>query len=72
MTEPFHLLGDPTSPILIIVDHASNHVPEGIDLGLAPEVLEQHVAWDIGVAQVAALLREQGDCCAVLAVSRAL
>ena len=66
MTEPFHLRGDPASPILIIVDHASNHVPDGIDLGLSPEVLSQHVAWDIGVAQVAALLVEQGDCCAVL------
>lgn len=66
MTEPFKVLGDPASPILIIVDHASNHVPEGIDLGLAPEVLSQHVAWDIGVAEVAALLVERGGFCAVL------
>ncbi len=71
MTASFRILGDPAAPILIIVDHASNHVPEGIDLGLPPEVMHEHVALDIGVAEVAALLVERGDCCAILAgVSR--
>jgi len=71
MTAPFHIIGDPAAPILIIVDHASNHVPDGIDLGLPPAVMEEHVALDIGVAEVAALLVERGDCCAILAgVSR--
>ena len=66
MTAAYHILGDPTAPILIIVDHASNHVPEGIDLGLPPEVMSEHVALDIGVAEVAALLVERGCCCAIL------
>jgi predicted N-formylglutamate amidohydrolase len=66
MTAPFHVLGDPIAPILIIADHASNHVPEGIDLGLPPEALTEHVAIDIGVADVAALLVEKGDVCAIL------
>jgi predicted N-formylglutamate amidohydrolase len=66
MTAPFHVLGDPLAPILIIADHASNHVPEGIDLGLPPEALTEHVAIDIGVADVAALLVEKGDVCAIL------
>jgi predicted N-formylglutamate amidohydrolase len=66
MTAPFHILGDPAAPILIIADHASNHVPERIDLGLPPEVLNEHVAIDIGVAEVAALLVETGQCCAIL------
>jgi len=66
MTAAFQILGNPTAPILIIADHASNHVPEDIDLGLPPEVLTEHVAWDIGVAAVAALLVDQGDCCAIL------
>lgn len=66
MTAPFHVLGDPLAPILIIADHASNHVPEGIDLGLPPEALNEHVAIDIGVADVAALLVEKGDVCAIL------
>ena len=66
MTAPFHILGDPAAPVLIIADHASNHVPEGIDLGLPPEVMQEHVAWDIGVAQVAALMVERGGVCAIL------
>ncbi len=63
---PFRILGDPAAPILIIADHASNHVPDGIDLGLPPEVMGEHVALDIGVAEVAALLVETGQCCAIL------
>lgn len=66
MTSPFHVLGDPAAPVLIVADHASNHVPDGIDLGLPPEVMNEHVALDIGVAEVAALLVEMGECCAVL------
>jgi predicted N-formylglutamate amidohydrolase len=66
MTAPYRILGDPSAPILIIADHASNHVPQGIDLGLPPEVMKEHVALDIGVAEVAALLVERGDVCAIL------
>lgn len=66
MTAPFHVLGDPAAPILIVADHASSHVPDGIDLGLPPEVMREHVALDIGVAEVAALLVEMGQCCAIL------
>ncbi|XUU60103.1 N-formylglutamate amidohydrolase [Erythrobacter sp. HA6-11] len=39
--------------IVCVADHASNHVPDNIQLGIAPELLEQHVALDIGVAGVA-------------------
>jgi len=66
MTAPFQILGDPAAPILIIADHASNHVPDGIDLGLPPEAMTQHVAIDIGVAQVAAALVAGGGYCAIL------
>jgi predicted N-formylglutamate amidohydrolase len=66
MTVPFEILGDPAAPILVIVDHASNHVPDGIDLGVAPHVLHEHIAYDIGVAQVAALLVAHWNCCAIL------
>jgi predicted N-formylglutamate amidohydrolase len=66
MTAPFHILGDPAAPILIVADHASNHVPDGIDLGLPPGVMSEHVALDIGVAEVATLLVDAGHCCAIL------
>lgn len=39
--------------ILTIVDHASNHVPADIDLGIDPALLTQHIAWDIGAAALA-------------------
>ncbi|MDP7345150.1 MAG: N-formylglutamate amidohydrolase, partial [Alphaproteobacteria bacterium] len=39
--------------ILLLCDHASNAVPPGwATLGLSPERLEQHIAWDIAAAQV--------------------
>ncbi len=57
MSETFRLLGEPRfGGILAISDHASNHVPEGIALGIAPERMDEHVAVDIGVAEVGALM----------------
>lgn len=57
MTHPsdvFRMLGDPQpGGILIVADHASNRVPDGIDLGIAPDLLGEHIAIDIGVAGVA-------------------
>lgn len=51
---PWRLLGEPRfGGILIVSDHASNRVPADINLGVAPELLDQHVAVDIGVAGVA-------------------
>lgn len=41
------------SRVLTIVDHASNHVPDDIDLGIDPALLATHIAWDIGVAALA-------------------
>lgn len=46
--------------VLLIADHASNHIPADIDLGIDPTLLTQHIARDIGVAEVAQLLVEGG------------
>lgn len=46
--------------VLLIADHASSHVPGDIDLGIDPVLLANHIAIDIGVAEVAALLVEGG------------
>jgi len=56
--QPFRTIGgDFNRGLIIICDHASNAIPPGLDnLGLAPEALEQHIAWDIGAARVAAHL----------------
>ena len=38
MNDPWVILGQPESGgILVVCDHASNHVPEDIDLGIDPE-----------------------------------
>jgi predicted N-formylglutamate amidohydrolase len=39
--------------ILTVVDHASNHVPDEIDLGIDPALLETHITWDIGARSLA-------------------
>ncbi|MES2987263.1 MAG: N-formylglutamate amidohydrolase, partial [Pseudomonadota bacterium] len=33
--------------VLLLCDHASNAVPEGIDLGIPAELLDLHIAIDI-------------------------
>lgn len=50
------IAGDETTGILLIADHASNHVPADIELGIAPSQLDTHIALDIGVAELAASL----------------
>ena len=60
MSEAFSILGQPRfGGILVVSDHASNRVPDDIDLGIAPELLTQHIAVDIGVAQVGALMAQR-------------
>jgi len=66
MSEAFTLLSRGAAPILIVADHASAHVPADIDLGIDPALLETHIAIDIGVAEVAALLVERLSCSAIL------
>lgn len=67
MSEVFSVIDHGDTPVLIICDHASNHVPDDIDLGLAPELLDTHIAIDIGVAEVAALIAGRIGCKAILA-----
>ncbi len=37
------------SPVFVFCDHATNHIPNGLDnLGLSSADLDRHIAWDIG------------------------
>lgn len=45
--------------LLIVVDHASAHVPPDIDLGIDPALLEKHIAIDIGAAPLARALADR-------------
>ena len=53
---PVALIENPSgrSPVLLICEHASNHLPARYaDLGLTPDQLESHIAWDPGALCVA-------------------
>ena len=53
--------------ILTVVDHASNAVPDGIDLRIDPALMTTHIAWDIGAENLA---RELGYPAHIATVSR--
>lgn len=66
MSEAFTRIDGGSVPIVIVADHASAHVPAGIELGIDPALLSTHIAVDIGVAEVAHLLAAQLGCVAIL------
>ncbi len=62
------LAGDLTKGCLIVCDHASNSLPPAYgSLGLEPDQLARHIAYDIGVAEVTANLSRLMGVPAVLA-----
>lgn len=65
---PFTILNPQgRTDIVITCDHASNVVPADYgNLGLGPEDLVRHIAWDIGAAGIAQRLSQQFDCPAIL------
>ena len=57
--------------IVCVADHASNNVPGGIDLGIDPALIHEHIAIDIGVEAVAErLARDHGIPAHLACVSR--
>jgi predicted N-formylglutamate amidohydrolase len=47
------------SPFLLVADHAGNAIPRALGrLGVAPQELRRHIAWDIGIAGVGRLLAD--------------
>ena len=57
------------SRILLLCDHATNIVPEDVaggDLGLPPQEMARHIAWDIGAAGVTEALSGVLDAAALL------
>jgi len=69
MSAPVVLPG--AGDILLLCDHASNQVPEGIELGIRPEQLDLHIALDIGAEPLTRALAARLGAPAILAaVSR--
>lgn len=70
-SQVYRIVGTPRfGGILVVADHASNRVPEGIELGIAPELLNEHIAIDIGVAGVAERMVRPGIAAYLANVSR--
>ena len=69
---PWRHVGEPRKGGLVVVaDHASNFVPDDIELGIAPGLLEKHIAIDIGVEGVAErMARRHGVPAHIACVSR--
>ena len=64
---PYRIIGTPRfGGILIVADHASNRVPDDIDLGIEPALLELHIAQDIGVLGVATRMAQRPGTAAFL------
>lgn len=60
VSEVYRQIGTPARRgIVCVCDHASNRVPEDIDLGVAPELLNEHIAVDIGTEAVIEMLWAQ-------------
>lgn len=58
---------DGETPLVLICDHASNKVPRSLNgLGLSAELLDDHIAWDIGAAAVTRIVAKRLDCPAFL------
>jgi predicted N-formylglutamate amidohydrolase len=72
MTEAFRQLGTPTpGGIVCTADHASNHVPADIALGIPAQLLHEHIAVDIGTEAIAErLARDHAIPAHIAAVSR--
>ncbi len=45
-------------PVLITCEHASCALPDGVSLGVSPDVLTSHVGWDRGASEVATALAQ--------------
>ena len=65
---PFEIIGEARpARWLVTCDHATNVVPEGTPpLGLPPEDMERHIAYDVGAAGVTVALAEALDAPAIL------
>jgi len=65
---PFELIRPVgASPIVLVCDHASNRMPGRLNkLGLQPEHLTSHIAWDPGAAELARNLSSRLDATLVL------
>ena len=70
--KPYRQVGEAgPAELMCVADHASNFVPDDIELGIDPNLLDEHIAVDIGVNGVAdRLARRHGIPAHIATVSR--
>ena len=70
--KPYRQAGEAgPAELMCVADHASNFVPDDIELGIDPALLDEHIAVDIGVGGVAdRLARRHGIPAHIATVSR--
>lgn len=70
--QPYRQVGEPQrGGIVCVADHASNFVPDDIELGIDPALLDNHIAVDIGTEGIAdRLARRHGIAAHIAMVSR--
>ena len=73
MTEAFEISGIPSEGgVLLVVDHASSHIPDDIDLGISAKYQQDHIAFDPGIAPIARLMTETSGYLAILSTASRL
>lgn len=71
--ELFRQVGEPRpGGVVAVCDHASNVVPDDIELGIDPALLETHIAYDIGAGGVVDRLARRHDIAAFMACTSRL
>jgi predicted N-formylglutamate amidohydrolase len=72
MSEAHRQIGTPSvGGIVCVADHASNRLPDDINLGIPEHLLHEHIAVDIGTAAIAEILaRKHAIPAHIAAVSR--
>ncbi|MFN7177184.1 MAG: N-formylglutamate amidohydrolase [Thermaurantiacus sp.] len=63
---PFRWIAGRAGGPLLVCDHASNLVPDGVDLGLPTAAMETHIALDIGAGPLTEALAARLDAPAIL------
>ncbi|MEP2988927.1 MAG: N-formylglutamate amidohydrolase [Parasphingorhabdus sp.] len=67
MSSPFEIQGAPKeNGVLIVVDHASNQIPVGVNLEISSDLMTDHIAQDIGTTEIAKLMCQEGEYLALL------
>lgn len=68
MSEVGRLLSEPKfGGILVVCDHGGRRVPKGIDLGIGEADMNRHIAYDIGVAEIAKRMAQNPGTAAFIA-----